>query len=84
MSDPLDHPPTDHGSDRYDYVEIVGAPADVQPKGEWFDRLLAEACPDCRANVFITWAPQQAASWTVQIAHDETCPTPHLTEGADQ
>ena len=84
MTDPMDHPPVDHGSDRYDYVEIIGAPVGIAPDGEWFDKLLDEACPDCRANVFITWTPVltsagridiTASPWSVQIAHDEGCPT---------
>lgn len=73
--DNMDKPPVDHGSDRYDYVEIIGAPLGVAPHGEWFDRLLAEACPDCRANVFITWVVGEDPPWSVKIAHDDGCPT---------
>lgn len=81
MSDPMDRPPADFGSDRYDYVEVVGAPADIAPYGVWLTRLLAEPCPDCRANLFIHWRPdgdgnteQQPSHWFVQIAHDDGCP----------
>lgn len=78
--DPMDRPPVDHGSDRYDYVEMIGAPEGIQPHGEWFDQLLATPCSDCRANVFITWAPDESPPWTVEIAHDATCPHPDIVE----
>lgn len=89
MSDPLDNPPADHGSDRYDYVEIIGAPPDVQPSGAWWDKLLQEPCPDCRANVFVYWRTDEqvaqgaeagapSSRWSYTIAHDETCPTENL------
>jgi hypothetical protein len=80
MTDPMDMPPEDHGSDRYDYVEI-DAPPGVRPLGEWFDQLLADPCADCRANVFLRWqgaTPDDAwlrESWYVTLAHDETCPS---------
>lgn len=75
--DPMDTPPVDHGSDRYDYVELIGAPKGIAPHGPWFDQLLEEACPDCRANVFIYYEPLAARviPWRVEIAHDDTCPT---------
>lgn len=66
----------DHGSDRYDYVELIDAGGRV-PSGEWFESLLNEACLDCRANVFLTYVggePEVRSSWRVTIAHDETCP----------
>lgn len=83
---PMDRPPVDHGSDRYDYVELIGAPEGVQPSGEWWDALLREACPDCRANVFVYWRTDEqiakgveqgvsASRWSYQIAHDDGCPT---------
>lgn len=84
MADPLDSPPADHGSDRYDYVEVQG-PADIAPAGEWFTQLLKEACPDCRANVFLRfidgkYEPLKGPHphWDVTIAHDDTCPTPEI------
>lgn len=64
-----DIPSTDHGSDRYDYIEIQ-APDDIPPPA-W---LTADymPCPDCRANVFLRWADEQ---WHVTIAHDDSCPS---------
>jgi len=88
VTDPMDLPPPDHGSDRYDYVEIEEAPADVQPRGDWFERLLKQACPDCRANLFVRWLPDGSGLpphpyWAVKIAHDDTCPTLARMEQAD-
>lgn len=77
MNDPMDTPPTDYGSDRYDYIEII-APAGIRPDGEWFERLCTDPpCQDCRANIFVRWTggpTDHALSWDVKIAHDETCP----------
>lgn len=86
MSDPLDAPPVDHGSDRYDYVEI-DAPYNIVPGGEWWTELLAEGCPDCRANVFakLIHVPPPTFNaakprvvtrecWQISLAHDATCP----------
>lgn len=73
--DPMDTPPVDHGSDRYDYVELIGAPPGVAPHGQWWERMLAMPCPDCRANIFATWdADALPYPWRVEIAHDESCP----------
>jgi hypothetical protein len=89
MSDPMATPPTDHGSDRYDYVEVINAPPGVAPAGLWVDRIVDEPCPDCRANVFIRyaepdatwpksqgWTDKDGHTWYVAIAHDETCDIP--------
>lgn len=90
VGDPLDRPPADHGSDRYDYVELIGAPAGVKPDGIWWDRLIATPCPDCRANIFATWTPRHGMSaanagarqyWEIKIAHDATCPNLQQLEG---
>lgn len=79
--DPLDSPPSDHGSDRYGYVEVQGAPPDVSPSEEFVDRILARACQDCNPNLFIRWIgvepgnPANAGNpWHVTVAHDDTCP----------
>lgn len=87
-SDPLDRPPVDHGSDRYDYVEITGVPEGVVPRGGWLDALMIEACPDCRANVFLRYLGEgrhlnDGSSWDVTIAHDDTCPTGAKLAGGD-
>jgi hypothetical protein len=75
MSDPMDRPPVDYGSDRYDYVELIGAPPGVAPHGQWWERMLAMPCPDCRANLFAKWAPDRLPyPWDVTIAHDDGCP----------
>lgn len=85
--DPMDSPPEDYGSDRYDYVEIQGFPGepDVMVKTLWFLNLITDTCPDCRANVFLRWlltdSPRDLdlqhmrLAWDVTIAHDESCPT---------
>lgn len=76
---PMDLPPKDFGSDRYDYVEVT-APPGVRPLGQWFDNLIAAPCQDCRANVFLRWEPDDTASawdpacWQIAVAHDATCP----------
>lgn len=87
MSDPLDKPPVDHGSDRYGYVE-VDAPAGIRPSGEWLDRLLAAPCMDCNANVFLTWllldkTPDDPDAWHATIAHDRTCPAQNAREAGE-
>ena len=71
----VEQPPTDHGSDRYDYVELIDAPPHVAPHGEWWEALMAEPCPDCRANIFARWTGSQVQPWRVSIAHDDGCPT---------
>lgn len=89
MDDPMDTPPTDHGSDRYDYVELQ-SPQGMRPIGQWWDDLIAVPCLDCRANVFAAWVgpdpeevwdmddPVTAMSdrdnWHISIAHDDSCP----------
>lgn len=66
----MDRPPQgDHGSDRYDYIEING-PEDV-PLPEWLtDDWMP--CMDCRANAFLKW---DGSEWRVTIAHDDGCPS---------
>lgn len=79
---PMDSPPADHGSDRYDYVEIT-APPGIRPIGEWWDGLLMVPCLDCRANLFVKFlgADHEANrafeqdAWHITCAHDENCPT---------
>lgn len=70
MPDPMDVPPADHGSDRYDHIEIA-APDGMTPPAELLASSL-EACGDCRANVFIEWRDDR---WHRTIAHDDGCPT---------
>jgi hypothetical protein len=69
----IDRPPDDHGSDRYDYVEISG-PKDA-PLPEW---LTADwqPCQDCRANAFLSWIHvwQGGGRWHLTVAHDDGCP----------
>lgn len=67
--------PKDHGSDRYGYVEVVGAPANVTPSEALVESTFASACQDCNVNLFFDWRPDLPASWEVRIAHDEGCPT---------
>lgn len=66
----MDEPPSDFGSDRYDYIEVQ-APTGVEPPASLLHDSL-EACGDCRANVFLRW---DGATWHRTIAHDDTCPT---------
>jgi hypothetical protein len=82
----MDLPPAgDHGSDRYDYVEI-SAPGGMRPIGQWWDDLIAAPCPDCRANIFAVGIPNadglivntERPCWAVTIAHDEPCPNPDV------
>lgn len=83
MSDPMDSPPTDHGSDRYDYVE-VSYKGDLPETFElvpWVLRLWDQPCLDCRANVFMHYNGPEGGdvddrhNWLVTIAHDDGCPS---------
>lgn len=79
MSDPMDSSPVrHHGSDRYDYIEIMG-PDDV-PLPVW---LTADymPCQDCRANLFLRWT---GTDWHVTVAHDDGCPTLRTIEKGTQ
>jgi hypothetical protein len=72
----MNKPPVDHGSDRYDYVE-VDAPPSVIPSGPWFTELLDQPCETCRANMFLRYLGGETAqreSWYVTFAHDDHCP----------
>lgn len=75
MGDPLDTPPTtDHGSDRYDYIEVAYALGVGEPEVEVPAELAATfdpVCPDCRANLFVRF---DGAMWTTRIGHDDGCP----------
>lgn len=81
MTDPLDTPPADYGSDRYDYIEIQDAPPGYRPLGQWWDMFIAAPCGDCRANVFAKWVGQDSIDawrpqgWKITVAHDDNCPT---------
>lgn len=88
MDDPLDSPPVDHGSDRYNYVEVQNAPEGVLPPDHLVDHCLAMACQDCNPNLFFRWTPPGESTeerwswldvhghtWVVEVAHDEGCPT---------
>lgn len=72
MTDPLDHPPADHGSDRYGYVELTyaaGVSLRPRPPEALVDSL---RCPDCLSNLFLHW---DGLRWLSTVAHDEGCPT---------
>lgn len=69
-------------------VEIVGAPEGATPAGlRWFEELLNEACPDCRAaTVTVYWRTDEqivkgvefgtsASRWAYRTVHDDDCPT---------
>ena len=88
MSDPLDAPPADHGSDRYGYFE-VSHPDSVQLSETfellpWVLAIVDRPCADCNANVFMRWIgpddgpADERQNWHVTIAHDQTCPMPEL------
>lgn len=95
--DPMDTPPADFGSDRYDYVEVE-APPGIRPIGQWWDDLIAAPCPDCRANAFARYVGhtddcgygscdnetfETPWHWRITIAHDSCCPwmTAHEAQG---
>jgi hypothetical protein len=76
MSNVFPLTPRDHGSDRYDYVEVE-APPGIRPIGQWWDNLIATPCEECRANVFARYVngpPELPPAWAIAIAHDDTCP----------
>lgn len=75
MIDPLDTPPTDHGSDRQLYVEIQGSPDGIDPSGTWWDQIMAQPCTGCRANIFAKFLP------TLCMANHGMAHEPHLAEG---
>jgi hypothetical protein len=82
--DPMDSPPDDHGSDRFDYAEVDAPEGVGDPRGAWFEAIMAEPCADCRANVFFRWIgsgtglypndPSIRYNWSVTVAHDDGCP----------
>lgn len=83
VPDPMDTPPADHGSDRFDYVEITyPAGIDEPPLPFWLTPDWAP-CQDCRANAFLRWAEPigdassrlNAGHWVLTVAHSDTCPT---------
>lgn len=51
-------------------VEIQ-APPEMSPPS-WLLQQSLDPCPDCRANVFLKWNPEQG--WHRTVAHDATCP----------
>lgn len=60
--------PADHGSDRYDYIEIDGPEGTPLPgwlTADW------HPCADCRANAFLRWTGDR---WDLTVAHDDGCP----------
>lgn len=69
MDDPMDRNPVDHGSDRFDYVEVDGGEGQDLPEWLTMDYM---PCPDCRANLFLRWT---GTDWHSTVAHDESCPT---------
>lgn len=79
MSDPMDHPPLDHGSDRHGYVEISYGKAviiDPDPPPE----MLEGACLDCLPNLFLRW---DGMLWTRTVAHDPGCPSFEALRASD-
>jgi hypothetical protein len=86
MSDPMDTPPEDYGSDRYNSIELVGAPPGVEPEPalvSWYDR---HGCLDCNPNFVYHYRPASPSGWHVQVAHDDGCPSlaQHEREGTAQ
>lgn len=84
--DPMDELPTDYGSDRYDYIELIGKPDDVPLPGWLTDDWMP--CPDCRANAFIKYIQCRPPDpdnyrWHVTVAHEDTCPTLARIESED-
>lgn len=88
--DPMDHPPADHGSDRWRYVEVARTPDLPEDLEErmlgvgWFEQLLETPCPDCNANLFFRHLGGDVTyrrNWHVDIAHDEGCPVLAAYEG---
>lgn len=81
----MDRPPADHGSDRYAYVEVrsnAPLPEDLEERLlglPWYEAVIASPCPDCQANVFLTYDGAgeltERSSYDVMIAHDSGCPT---------
>lgn len=66
----MGRPPTDHGSDRYDYIEIDNP--DEAPLPDWLTSDWMP-CADCRANAFLKYESDVRA-WNMTIAHDDGCP----------
>lgn len=75
----MDRPPRgDHGTYRYDYIEIAGNATPPDSLVEWVQ---GPMCPDCRPNVFLTYMPDGIGNlepewpeWDIIVAHDEGCP----------
>lgn len=70
MTDPLDVPPADHGSDRHGYVEVqwVAGFGHPDPPPEV---LAGATCEDCLPNLFLRWDGHR---WHRTVAHDDSCP----------
>lgn len=73
MTDPLDSPPEDWGSDRYGYIELQFAPG-VEPRDPPVSvlREYDPPCMDCNANLFLRF---DGRHWAATTAHDDCCPT---------
>lgn len=69
---------TDHGSDRYDLVEVAWPPTMPQPPLPTWLTGDYMPCQDCRANLFLRWTDN---GWHSTVAHDDTCPTLRAIEG---
>jgi hypothetical protein len=76
--DPLDRPPADYGSDRYDYIEVSSPPGVTAPAPplELYEH---PSCLDCRANLFLRW---DGSHWHRTVAHDDGCPTFNAVMGS--
>jgi len=74
MGDPMDLPPTDHGSDRYGYVEFEWPDGMERPPLPVWLVEGYEPCLDCNANLFLTWHVE-GGHWHTVTAHDDGCPT---------
>lgn len=75
MSDPLDTPPLDYGSDRHGYVELAYDRANEPPGSEPLPPATLVAslrCKDCLSNIFLRWDGER---WLSTVAHDDGCPT---------
>lgn len=85
----MDRVPADYGSDRYNAVEMSGAPEGVFPPDRMVDQMLATACADCNPNLILRWVdPEEPITdppndwvdvhgqrWHLTVAHDDGCPT---------
>jgi hypothetical protein len=56
------------------YGRVEGAWRTKPPPQELIDRALTIRCPDCNVNVFVEEDVRVDGTYSIKVAHDDTCP----------